>query len=354
MDLTGVFFTGLNPRRLVWSALLMALSALGMCVVGAQALAAVKAQAVAKVPPTLTGCSGKSLEEYGIPRDIYGTWMGRSSWKDLAQGNWLMMEESGVPKWRSEHFDRALDVGVPLIPTDSKEDWDTLLCEAASGTQDETYRSLGKCLAIYGTRTVYARLWLEFNMPPAHEDPKLFVAAWRRAVPLLRAGFQSAAKPGQTLLLVWCINAGAPNPEPFYPGDTMVDVIGSDTYGMVWGNSDPTVAQLLALIRTGPYHLAWQAQFANRHRKPTCLGEWANVAQKANKRDDSHGAGDCPEYIDAVYDWAKTCRYGCRYLCYFNIAAGGVLITLDQTPASLARLKVRAAQAKTPFLSPAH
>jgi hypothetical protein len=109
---------------------------------------------------TLTGCSGKSINEHGIRRDVYGTWMGRSSWEDLAKGHWLMVEESGVPKWRREHFERALD------------------------------------------------------------------------------------------------------------------------------------------------------------KKPTCIGEFGNVARKGNKPGDSHGVGDCPEYIDAIYDWAKTCPSGCRYLCY--------------------------------------
>jgi len=328
-----------------WPGLLVILALLEMSGLFNQAEGA-GAEARPPTFTTLTGCSGKSIEAYGIPRDVYGTWMGRSSWKDLAQGNWLMTEDSGVPQWRRDHFDRALDVGVPLVPTDSKQDLDAMLRQAAAGTQDETYRSLGRCLAVYGTRTVFARLWWEFNMPPARQDPKLFVAAWRRAVPLLRAGFRGAAQPGQTLSVVWCTNAGAPSPEPFYPGDDMVDVIGSDTYGWVWGGSDPTTRQMLAHIRTEPYMLDWQAQFANRHRKPTCLGEWANVAKKGDKPNDSHGVGDCPEYIDTIYDWAQTCKYGCRYVCCFNIADGGVLITLDQTPASVARLKVRAAQAK--------
>ena len=295
---------------------------------------------------TLTGCSGKSIEAYGIRRDVYGTWMGRSSWTDLAKGNWLWAEESGIPKWRHEHYDRAIDVGVPLIPTDSGHDMDSLLREAISGKQDSTYESLGHCLAQYGTRTVFARLWWEFNMPPAREDPKLFIAAWRRAVPLIRQGFRKAAAKGQTLQIVWCTNAGAPDPEPFYPGDDVVDIIGSDTYGWVWGNADPSVQQMLAHILDDPYTLKWQADFANRHKKPTCLGEWANVGKKGDKADDGHGAGDCPEYIDAIYDWAKTCQYGCRYVCYFNLPDGGVMTTLDQTPKALARLKIRAAEAR--------
>ena len=52
----------------------LAISALGMPQSGAQA-------------QTLTGCSGKSTEAYGITRDVYGTWMGRSSWNNLAHGD---------------------------------------------------------------------------------------------------------------------------------------------------------------------------------------------------------------------------------------------------------------------------
>src|SRR5262249_32720049 len=100
---------------------------------------------------TLTGCSGKGLEEYGIARQVFGTWMARSSWDDLAEGNWLMAEESEVPRWRRDHFDRALDVGVPLIPTESGRDFNELLAEAAGGARDATYRSLGKSLARHGT-----------------------------------------------------------------------------------------------------------------------------------------------------------------------------------------------------------
>jgi hypothetical protein len=301
----------------------------------------------ARPSPTLTGNSGKSIEEYGIRRDVYGTWMGRSSWENLAHGDWLMVEKSGAPKWRREHFDRALDVGVPLIPTDSGQDLDALLREAVSGRQDETYRSLGKNLARYGSRTVYARLWWEFNMSPARQDPQLFIRAWRRAVPLMREGFRAEARPGQTLEIVWCTNAGPPDPEPFYPGDDVTDLIGSDVYGMVWGASDPTVPQMLRRIHKEPFTLDWLAQFANLHKKPTCIGEWGNVMKKGNKPNDSHGVGDSPEYIDAIYDWIKTCRYGCRYVCYFNLSGGGVGVTLDETPAARERLKVRAEEART-------
>lgn len=324
-------------------------SALAFGVLALFALCASSAPPTPPTPPhfvTLTGCSGKSIEEYGIQRDVYGTWMARGTWDDLAKANWIMVSESGVPQWRRDHFDRVLDVGTPLIPTDSKQDWNALLDEAASGKQDQTYRSLGRNLALYGTKTVYARVWWEFNMPPAKQDPARFIQAWRRAVPLLREGFKSAAQPGQQLQVVWCTNADKPDPEPFYPGDAFVDVIGSDVYGWKWGNADPTTDAVLERIRSGPYTLNWLAGFANRHKKPTCLGEWGNVAKKGDKPDDGHGLGDSPAYIDAIYDWTQTCRYGCRYVCYFNLPDGGVGVTLDQTPDALARLKVRATEAR--------
>jgi hypothetical protein len=290
----------------------------------------------------LTGNSGKSIESYGIKQEVYGTWMSRSSWQDLHDGNWMWVAESGVPAWRTDHFDRAIDVGTPLIPTDAGTNYNDLLRQAISGAEDTTYVALGKNLAKYGSKTVFSRLWWEFNMYPVQQDSALFISAWRRAVPLIRQGFKSIAAPGQKLYIVWCSNAGAPNPEPYYPGDDVVDIIGSDTYGMVWGDTDPTLQQMLDRITKDPYMLAWQANFANKHKKPTCIGEFANVAQKGNKAQDSHGLGDCPQYIDTIYDWMKTCKYGCVYVCYFNLPDGGIQITLDQTPNALSRLKARA------------
>ena len=290
---------------------------------------------------TLTGNSGKSIKQYGIKQEIMGTWMGRSNWKNIANGDWLWAKESGVPAWKANHFDRPIDVGVPLIPTDMGTNYNDYLKEIISGSQDSTFISLGRCLAKYGPKTVYARLWWEFNMNPMRQTPDLFIAAWRRAVPLIRQGFKSVAVNGQVVNIVWCVNAGNPNPVPFYPGDDVVDVIGSDTYGMIWGDKDPTQQQMLDRITKGDYMLQWQANFANQHKKPTCIGEFGNVAPKGNKPDELHGVGDCPEYIDAIYDWIKTCNYGCLYVCYFNLPDGGVGQTLDQTPLSLMRLKVR-------------
>ncbi|MHA4894627.1 glycosyl hydrolase [Pedobacter sp. PWIIR3] len=295
---------------------------------------------------TLTGSSGKSIEAYGIQQDVFGTWMGRSSWKDIADGNWMWVEQSGLPKWKKEHYDRAVDVGTPLIPTDVNGKFNQFLQEAIAGQQDSTYLSLGMKLAKYGTKTVFSRIWWEFNMYPVEQDAGLFVKAWRRAIPLIRKGFTMSAKPGQTLEIVWCTNAGAPNPEPFYPGDEYVDIIGSDTYGMTWGKTNPTKEQIINRILNDPYMLKWQSGFAAAHHKPVCIGEWGNVAVKEEGVDDSRGIGDFPEYIDAIYDWAKTNKYGCRYVSYFNLEDGGILTTLDKTPLSLARLKIRAAQAR--------
>lgn len=299
-----------------------------------------QAQVVAR---TLTGNSGKSLETYGFKQEIMGTWMGRNSWKNIAGADWIWAKESGVPAWKANHFDRPVDVGVPLIPHDAGSNYNDFLKQAISGAEDSVYISLGKNLAKFGPKTVYARLWWEFNMSPVRQDAGLFIAAWRRAVPLIKQGFKQEAVAGQVLNIVWCVNSGTPSPLPFYPGDDVVDVIGSDTYGMVWGDTDPTLQQMLNRITKGAFMLEWQADFANQHKKPTCIGEFGNVAPKGNQQGQLHGIGDSPEYIDAIYNWIKTCKYGCLYVCYFNLANGGVGQTLDQTPKALARLKTRAA-----------
>lgn len=227
-----------------------------------------------------------------------------------------------------------------------QEDTNKLLQEVLDGKRDSIYFSLGKNLAKYGTITVFSKIWWIFNMHPVSQQENLFVQAQQRAIPLIRKGFRSNSVKNQKLEIVWCTNAGAPNLEPFYLGNEYVDIIGSDTYGMTWGKTNPTKEQILNRIHNDPYMFKQQADFATRHAKPVCIGEWGNVAIKKEGIDDSRGLNDFPEYIDAIYNCAKTAKYGCKYVKYFNLEDGGILTSLDKTPKSLDRLKIRADQAR--------
>jgi len=285
---------------------------------------------------TLVGWSGAPIP--GVDQQIVGTWMARTTWDNLAGGQWLAAN-ADFTAYVAAHPDRSADVGVPLVPHDSGQPLDDLLDEVIAGAHDTVYLALGQQLAKLGPATVYARLWWEMNMRPAPADQidrGKFRAAWARAVPILRAGFTIAARPGQRLRIVFCPLTDGADWTAFWPGDTLVDMVALDAYGAMWGAVQPDAAALLASL-TGA--LGKLAAFGRAHGKPVAIGEWANWSNPLSRTPTSRGLGDFPDYIDAVFDWAQASR--AAYLCYFNIGDGTGL-TMAQTPLSLARFQSRA------------
>lgn len=288
------------------------------------------------VQPILVGNSGPIIGS--APRQIIGEWMGGESWADVSGTSGLT--SAAMLAFVAAHPDGAADIGVPLIPHGQpRANWNGLLDEAIAGTHDAAYTTLGQNLATYGPRTVYARVWWEMNLfrnTEGRPDAARFIAAWARAVPLIRAGFAAAADPGQTLGIVYCASeARQPDMDDLWPGDAHVDVVSPDIYAAVWGTVTPTAAVLLAAMRD---QLIAAAAFAARHRKPVAISEWANVMQQPGPTT-SQGRGDFPEFIDLMFDWAEQAQ--ALYLVYYNVAAN-IGQDMSMTPLSLARYRARA------------
>jgi beta-mannanase len=258
--------------------------------------------------------------------------MNRDTWTNLAMGQWLTANNQ-YTSYVSSHPGGAVDIGVPLIPTDSGTAFDTLLDQTISGAQDSTYLSMGASLAAEGPATVYARLFWEMNQFTYTMTTSKFIAAWIHAVPLIRQGFAAAARPGQKLLIVFSPISDGYDFTKFYPGDAYVDVVAPDVYGSLWGTSEPSASALLASIDN---YLDTYSAFAAAHDKPVGLGEWGNYAVKTPGIADSQGRGDFPDYVSVVMTWAA--QVHAAYLVYFNIADGGPGQTLADTPNSLATL----------------
>ena len=189
-----------RPRRWAGAALTVAVLAVSGCTSdsapsdsGAQASTSAEAPSSADLQPpaaeelagTLMGWSADPVS--GEQQSIIGTWMERKSWDNLAQGQWLADNPTFV-QYVADQPDGAADIGVPLVPHDSGADLDDMLREAAAGTQDATYRSMGAALAEAAPATVYARLWWEMNLRPMADgiDRELFKLAWVHAVPCIR------------------------------------------------------------------------------------------------------------------------------------------------------------------------
>jgi len=166
-----------------------------------------------------------------------------------------------------------------------------------------------------------------------------FIAAWNRAIPLIRAGFAAratAASRAQSMYIVFCPISDGADYTAFYPDNANVDVIGLDVYGAKWGTVIPTSSELLAHVQA---YLDTLTTFATSKNKPMALGEWANWQTATVGNTTSHGRGDFPEYINQIFDWATA--HNVAYLCYFNLSDGGVGQTMANTPLSLAAYQGR-------------
>jgi hypothetical protein len=299
------------------------------------------------VTPATVGWTS-DVHNHGVLQNLIGTYFNRNSWADLSAGNYINLSTNGYGVWLNTpgNLAKAADIACPLIPTDSlpQAQWNTLLDEGASGTQDATYTAMGGKLAQYGPKTVYARLWWEMNQFSANVDSTKFITCWNHAVPLIRAGFAAAARPGQTLNIVYCYLASVAQKMTYYPGDATVDIVGADIYDQAYQTTTPTVAQSLANAKALLQELAVNGAL---HGKPVALGEWGCWVLRGNQGTaDTQGRGDNPAYMDLVFDWIE--QNNVAYAAYFDITQSGGL-ALNDTPLSLARFQARASLLANPL-----
>jgi hypothetical protein len=279
-----------------------------------------------------------------IENEILGRWTARSNWSEVAGA--LYLEDTELPEYTATYPNRALDLGIPLIPHDRSFDgstWNTDLDSVISGTHDADHVAQGSAIAGFGPATVYARIWWEFDLFGELSvggllDLNKFKNAWRRAVPNIRAGFAAAARPGQVLKINYSPLPDRDDWETAYPGDAYVDVISPDIYGKVYSDVDPTESQMLAEVQV---YLDNLVAFGALHGKPIAISEWANVSPKGSPAVyDVRGCGDCPAYINLMFDWALA--NNALYLCYYDSTAAGVGADLDTTPNAKAAFIARA------------
>jgi beta-mannanase len=274
----------------------------------------------------------------GVTQEQFGNFMARQDWEDLYNCNYLAFVNPTIPAYKSAHAAGTVNYGVPLIPHESPAGPNAEMDSALSGAHDNDYRTMGANLVQYtpSNGTCYARLWWEFNM--AAPDATRFVNTWRRAVPLIRQGFNGAKSSGQSIKICWCYLSRNGNPVPYWPGGAYVDVVSSDIYGMKYGTTNPSVSAMVADVQAALNELT---NYGQTYGKPVAIDEWANCTAKGGSQADSRGCGDCPEYINQIFDWAVSVN--AEYLCYFGDAGGaGVGTTLTATPNSLAAFKTRA------------
>jgi hypothetical protein len=212
---------------------------------------------------------------------------------------WAGMDSAaGMASWTGSGY--RLVLAVPIIPLNSSGTAQGTLATGATGAYNQYFTILGQNLVSMGLSNTILRLGWEFNgnwyawSVANATDAANYVAYWRQIVTTMRA------VPGEQFKFFWNPNGPSPTsytPDQAYPGDAYVDYVGTDVYDNSWVTPfTPAVGWSNQL--TQQWGLNWLASFAASHSKPIAIAEWSDEF-----RDDGHGFGDDPSFIDNMAAW---------------------------------------------------
>ncbi|TZG25850.1 glycoside hydrolase family 26 protein [Sphingomonas montanisoli] len=211
----------------------------------------------------------------------------------LSYGTWPEFSSSlgySLSCWRDTPYRLVLSIPMLAVGGDMKK--------AAQGEYDQYYQGVADQLVKAGQSKAYLRIGWEFNgnwyIWKASKDPEAWIATFRRIAKIFKS------TPGSDFQIVWNPNHGrqAIAPDKVWPGDDVVDVIGTDLYNRSYSASDTTPALRWKRQLTEPNGLNWLVKFATAHNKPIALPEWGTGTAK-----DGSGQPDDPDFIRNVAAW---------------------------------------------------
>ncbi|WSL80831.1 glycosyl hydrolase [Kitasatospora sp. NBC_01266] len=225
----------------------------------------------------------------GANLQVGHTYLAGNSWSDI-EGDTKML--AFWSQWRLAQHGRTLVLNVPmLVPNEGDLPDDQvaqLLDQGAQGAYDQHFHKLArKLVALGGGDTVIVLGW-EMNgityTSRCKPDPTAWKAYWRRIVDVMRS------VPGQRFRFDFTPNRGrdAIAWTKCYPGDDVVDVIGTDSY------DQPAGATFDQYVHE-PYGLEDQVEFAAKRGKPVSYPEWGLFRN-----------GDNPEFVRRMVEWMRT------------------------------------------------
>jgi hypothetical protein len=221
----------------------------------------------------------------GRPVTVAVDFLTHSTWSDIAAPSWW------ASRWGATSY--RVVYSVPMLP-----DSGGTLEEGASGAYNDHFSELAQTLVAHGEPDAVIRIGWEFNGSwmkwNAQTNPAAFAGYWRQIVQTMRA------VAGARFSFDWCPNRGRGSvaAELAYPGDAYVDYVGLDSYDTGWAAGWQDPVKRWETMLTEPYGLRWHKQFAAEHGKQMSYPEWGLWV-----RDDGHGGGDNPYYIQKMREW---------------------------------------------------
>jgi Glycosyl hydrolase family 26 len=237
----------------------------------------------------------------GKPVEVVVDYTGTKTWTGVTQ----LKEEGLIDRGLPSSVHRVFS--VPLIPSADN----ATLREGATGAYDQHFRDLAQELIDGGQSNATIRLGWEMTGTwfawSGVSDPADWVLTYQKAVTAMRS------VTGADFSFDWTVALGFADPEPMYPGDSYVDIIGADNYDASFANNFPASdhTQVWNEILTENWGLNWLARFASEHGKRISFGEWG-----VTNRSDGHGGGDDPYFIQQMHDWFTD--HDVAYEAYFE------------------------------------
>jgi Glycosyl hydrolase family 26 len=275
---------------------------------------------------------GDTLGVYRGARNVGGvadfaSWVGKDvpyaldfvsgeSWSSIESPTWWTSGWAGTG--------RRVVFSIPILPDSGGS-----LQAGAAGQYNSHFVKLGENLVEHGHPNAIVRLGWEFNGRwyrwSAQHDPAAFAAYWRQIVTAMRT------VEGQQFEFEWNPTMGreAVPADAAYPGDEFVDYIGLDVYDQSWAQGWQDPVKRWADFVSQPYGLAWHRDFAAAHAKPMTFPEWGVAI-----RDDGHGGGDNPYFIEQMYEWIRTNNVAYHMYFEFDAPDGAHALMGDQFPNS--------------------
>jgi hypothetical protein len=231
----------------------------------------------------------------------------------------------------------TLSLGVPMIPNYPNGGGPAgTLANGAAGLYDNYFVALGENLVAAGEADAYLRLGWDFDSGANNwsatnpTDEANFAAYFRQIVESMRS------IPGEEFKFVWNPDAAAFGGEPgydvqlAYPGSAYVDDIGVDAYDQTWVTPQNPDSEW---YRTTLPELTAAATFAQNEDEPLAIPEWGVAI-----RDDGHGLGDDPFYVNRMIGWMQNPGNNVAYESYYDVNTTSQQdeITDGNFPASLA------------------
>ena len=254
----------------------------------------------------------------------------------LDASSWSAMDGAGgsdnwqFDAWKGSGY--RLVLGVPIIPDGTGG----TLAAGASGAYNAYFVTLAQNLVSQGLPNTILRLGWEFNgnwynwSVANSTDAANFAAYFRQIVTAMRS------VAGQQFQFVWNPGGGAASaytPDQAYPGDAYVDYIGLDTYDACWCTPQ-TPQNAWSNQLTQAWGLNWLAGFAAEHGKAISFPEWSD-----DFRDDGHGLGDDPYFINQFAAWITANNVGFTNIFVFDGPGQQNDITDGSFPYALAALR---------------